>query len=117
MDYSTPNPKEPRIADTDFNAQIRRRDKVCLVGLMRQDGTCSEGVDCHHIETRGSGGDDVEENGITLCRHHHNEAHAGHISVEDLHYILGYYYGHRLPGTFNPFSYYKENTTTLRGKA
>ena len=93
MDYSTPKLKASRIKDSEFNAQIRRRDKVCLVGLRRKDGTCTEGVDCHHIETRGSGGDDVEENGITLCRHHHNEAHAGHISAQELRETLAFYYG------------------------
>ena len=87
-------PKQSRIADKDFNAQIRHRDKVCLVGLFRKDGSCSEGLDCHHIETRGSGGDDTKENGITLCRHHHNEAGAYIIPPSELHKILSYYYGY-----------------------
>jgi hypothetical protein len=85
-------PKSTRIAVIDFNAQIRHRDKVCLVGLFRRDGSCSEGVDCHHVETRGSGGDDVEENGITLCRRHHNAAHSGEIKSGELHRILNFYY-------------------------
>ena len=93
MSYSTPKPQ--RIVVTDFNAQIRHRDKVCLVGLLRKDGSSSEGVDCHHIETRGSGGNDIEENGITLCRYHHNEAHAGRITVRELHDILFYFYHYK----------------------
>ncbi len=85
-------PKQSRIADKDFNAQIRRRDKVCLVGLFRKDGSCSDGLDCHHIDTRGSGGGDLEENGITLCRHHHDEAGSRRIPVSELHAILSFYY-------------------------
>jgi predicted restriction endonuclease len=91
--HYSPYLKPERIVSPDFNAQIRHRDKVCLVGLIRKDGSCSEGVDCHHIETRGSGGDDVEENGITLCRFHHNLAHSGRLTAKELHDILIYYYG------------------------
>lgn len=32
-------------------------------------------VDPAHIQTRGSGGDDVEENLMALCRLHHIEQH------------------------------------------
>ena len=91
MDDSTPKHKRPRIASDTFNTQIRHRDRFCLVGLFLKDGTCSEGLDCHHIVTRGSGGDDVEENGITLCRYHHNEV--GRLGVKFLRSILSYYYG------------------------
>lgn len=34
-------------------------------------------MDPHHIETRGSGGPDTDENLIALCRYHHNLAHTG----------------------------------------
>lgn len=29
----------------------------------------------HHIKTRGSGGDDVVNNLVTLCQYHHREIH------------------------------------------
>ena len=32
-------------------------------------------VDVHHLNSKGSGGDDIENNLITLCRKHHSELH------------------------------------------
>lgn len=31
--------------------------------------------DCHHIRSRGAGGDDHLRNLLALCRAHHNEVH------------------------------------------
>ena len=36
----------------------------------RTEGSCA-----HHLKTKGSGGDDVEANLITVCQVHHNEFH------------------------------------------
>jgi hypothetical protein len=43
-------------------------------------GDCFGDLDPHHIKSRGSGGGDIEENVILLCRRHHTLAHAGKIS-------------------------------------
>jgi hypothetical protein len=92
MDYMlTPYPKKKRLVTEDFSRMILSRDGVCLYGLSRRDG-CSDGNDAHHIKTRGSGGDDVFENGIILCRKHHNMAHSGQITVRELQKILSSYY-------------------------
>lgn len=56
-----------------------------------RDG-CSGGLDVHHIDTRGSGGDDVLPNLICLCRRHHTLAHQGLISRGHLRGILNLYW-------------------------
>ena len=38
----------------------------------------------HHIKSKGSGGDDTEENLIELCGVYHAKAHSGAISKEEL---------------------------------
>ena len=65
----------------------QERDGVCLYGLVKRDG-CSDGLDPHHIKTKGSGGDDTRENLITLCRKHHNEAQERKIRAGELRAIL-----------------------------
>jgi hypothetical protein len=37
-------------------------------------GPCCEGLDVHHIVSRGAGGGDEKENLICLCRVHHDMA-------------------------------------------
>jgi 5-methylcytosine-specific restriction endonuclease McrA len=71
-----------------------KRDGVCLWGLIKRDG-CSGGLDVHHIDTRGSGGDDVRENLITLCRKHHNQAGAHRITPDELRTVLTKWYGYK----------------------
>lgn len=73
--------------------RVRRRDGVCLAGLFLRDG-CVTGFDVHHIASRGSGGDDLLENLICLCRRHHNLAHAGQISRGTLRAILHLYWNY-----------------------
>jgi len=45
------------------------REKPCVV-CGTQNEVCG-----HHIRTKGSGGDDIEENLIPLCFQHHTEIH------------------------------------------
>jgi hypothetical protein len=68
-----------------------------MVGLGRplKFGECCDGFDVHHIETRGSGGGDEPENLITLCRNHHNAAHAAIIPVKELKAILSERFDYR----------------------
>ena len=72
---------------------MRKRDGVCLAGLVLKDG-CSAGFDVHHIASRGAGGDDTLENMICLCRAHHNRAHSGHITRGRLRQILHLYWNY-----------------------
>ena len=51
------------------NAEFLSKHPYCMVcGTMATDR--------HHIKTRGAGGDDSEENGISLCRIHHIHVHS-----------------------------------------
>jgi len=86
-------PKQNRQVDISITQQARERDGYCLWGLVKQDG-CSGGIDGDHIDTRGSGGDDDLTNVITLCRRHHNEAHAGRITKEQLRATLSRFHGY-----------------------
>jgi hypothetical protein len=88
-----PAPKNKRFADPDFHKKIIGRDGVCLYGLHERED-CSGGLDPHHIKTRGSGGGDTLENGITLCRRHHNLAQSNVIPSSKLRAILSEYYGY-----------------------
>ena len=38
----------------------------------------------HHIKSKGSGGDDIEDNLIELCSNCHVKAHSGEISKQEL---------------------------------
>jgi hypothetical protein len=83
-----------RIVDPDAILFVRRqRDGVCLWGLRAQDG-CSSGLDVHHIDTKGAGGDDVPENLITLCRKHHQQAQERKVSAGDLRKLLSDFFGY-----------------------
>jgi hypothetical protein len=86
-----PAPKPSRIIDEATRKRVvKNRDGICLWGLEHpgQYGPCSAGLDGHHIISRGSGGDDVEENLITLCRWHHIMAENHVIKPEELQAIL-----------------------------
>ncbi len=77
-------PKPARIVNPEAIDFVRnKRDGYCLVGLALsgQYGPCGgTGLHVHHIDTRGSGGDDIPEDLITLCPGHHNKAHLGQIA-------------------------------------
>jgi hypothetical protein len=88
-----PYPKKLRVSVENFTQTIRERDGVCLYGVDSGEA-CSDGLDGHHIQTRGSGGGDLLENGITLCRLHHNKVHNGLISKSRLREILTKRYGY-----------------------
>lgn len=83
-----------RIVDPFIVDAARKRDGVCLIGLFMKDG-CVPGYDVHHIDTRGSGGDDVLENLICVCRKHHNQAHQKKITRGALRAALMRFYGYQ----------------------
>lgn len=86
-----PYPKPAkRIVDKSFYRTVIERDGACLWGLIAQDG-CEGGLDAHHIVFRGRGGDDIPENGITLCRKHHTMAHQHKITPEQLQEVRDQY--------------------------
>ncbi len=89
----TENPKPQRIEAPFIVEAARWRDGVCLIGLLLKDG-CVPGFDVHHIDTRGSGGDDILSNLICLCRKHHNAAHEGHITKGALRAALHRFFGY-----------------------
>jgi 5-methylcytosine-specific restriction endonuclease McrA len=69
-----PCPKPKRTIDKNVIEKCREFG-TCMLG-----GDCFGDLDVHHINSRGSGGGDVERNVILLCRRHHILAHAGKIS-------------------------------------
>lgn len=73
-------PKPKRIVDKKLIESIRSIGICELIGV----GECWGGLDVHHIKSKGSGGDDVEENLALLCRRHHNLMGAKKISLETL---------------------------------
>lgn len=99
-----PKPKPTRFKDQNFSEHIRQRDGFCVAGRMLPregerltDGMflweCSAGLDAHHITHRGGGGDDSLENGISLCRRHHQLAHMNVIVRDQMHKWLEVLYG------------------------
>ncbi len=55
--------KPKRLQNKALLKQVRSRK--CLI--------CGKNSDACHLKTRGSGGDDVPENLLSLCREHHQE--------------------------------------------
>ena len=92
-----PAVKHIRIVDTEGTRKARQRDGVCLYGLLHKDG-CRGGLDGHHIEARGEGGDDVINNIISLCRWHHGMAEDRRITKVELFAILALYHGYKYEG-------------------
>lgn len=87
-------PKPVRIVNIDVVRWVsNERDGICLVGLYTHQA-CSGGLDPHHIDSKGSGGGDVPQNLITLCREHHNQAQEHKISKDELREILTAYFGY-----------------------
>lgn len=89
-----PKPKTKRIVSDDNKQFVRDRDGCCIAGAHLKDGCSSYRGDVHHIDTRGSGGGDVPENMIELCRKHHNQAHTGQITKSQLKGWLKQRYGY-----------------------
>jgi hypothetical protein len=73
--------KETRVKDPKLLARIR--ESRCIVCGLKQ-------VDACHIKTRGSGGHDVPDNLMSLCRRHHIEqGRWGFIKFIDRYPIVG----------------------------
>jgi hypothetical protein len=89
-------PKQTRTVNKDLIKAIMEEQGVCLVGFDTGDfGPCSDpGYDPHHIQTRGSGGNDERGNIIRLCRYHHNSFHNGKIPREYLEELLDKFYSY-----------------------
>lgn len=90
--------------DARFSEKIRQRDGVCIAGMLLErtseklaDGRytweCSGELDAHHITSRGAGGGDNLENGILLCRRHHQMAHMNDIQRWELRNWLFFLHG------------------------
>lgn len=87
-------PKHTRLVDRTITDKARARDGVCLYGIWHKDG-CRGGLDGHHIIPVGTGGPDVIENVISLCRWHHTLAEAVKITAEEFRRLLSRYYGYK----------------------
>lgn len=85
----------PRIIDPEvLRWVVEERDRTCVYGFMRAKfDECRFGLDPHHLIPRSQGGDDVPENIITLCRHHHDMAEQNTITLEELRDCLEELYG------------------------
>lgn len=57
--------------------KIRIQDKALLKSVKSERCViCGKDSDPCHIKSRGSGGDDVPENLIPMCRNHHGTQHS-----------------------------------------
>ena len=70
-----PIPKNKRIVNKKILQDKKGKCEIC--GKTGQ-------TEKHHIKTKGSGGDDTEENLIEVCRNCHIKAHKGLITKEQL---------------------------------
>jgi len=83
-------------------ARLRKSRENFKYTLLARDGRCmicgryldERTVNPHHITTKGAGGDDNLENGISLCHQHHVDTHNGHYSPATLRWILKLVYGY-----------------------
>lgn len=66
--------------------QIKRRDKHMCQVCLQSDRYVSTDIEVHHIDSLVDAFDKRldDENLITLCRHHHEEAELGNISKQSL---------------------------------
>ena len=76
---------------------IHVRDRACLYGAFGGDPCRGpQAYHAHHIQKRSQGGNDVPENLITLCVHHHELAEKRLIEaikfMKILHDLYGYEY-------------------------
>jgi 5-methylcytosine-specific restriction endonuclease McrA len=80
-----------RTARHNFKGILLRRDGRCLVcGAYLDEDT----INPHHITTKGAGGSDQPENGISLCQACHVSVHNGHITPATLRWILWFAYNY-----------------------
>ena len=70
-----PCPKNKRIVNKKLLKDKKRTCEIC--GKFRQ-------TEKHHIKSKGSGGDDIEDNLIEVCRFCHRKIHDGVISKEEI---------------------------------
>jgi len=93
-----PAPKPARVVSPEAIEFVRtqRDGKVCLVltAFQTKFGKCTGAHHVHHIDSRGSGGDDIPENLITLCTFHHDKVHRGQITKRMLRKILSKFFGY-----------------------
>ena len=74
-----------------FKRALLARDGRCLVcGSWLDDST----INAHHVTTKGAGGSDQPENGISLCQACHVSVHNGHITPATLRWLLVLNYGY-----------------------
>lgn len=77
IDYSNfAFPKNPRIKDKKLINNKKHNCEYC--------GKKNCYTNTHHIKSKGSGGDDIEDNLIELCSNCHRRAHDGLISKQEL---------------------------------
>ena len=76
IDYSLfAYPKNTRIKNKKVLKNKQGMCKLC--------GKCGQ-TEKHHIKSKGSGGDDSEENLIEVCRMCHTKIHTGEIRKKDI---------------------------------
>jgi hypothetical protein len=69
----------------EFKNMLLQRDGRCMVcGAYLNEYM----INPHHITTKGAGGDDQPENGISLCQGCHVAVHNGHHSPASLRWVL-----------------------------
>lgn len=69
-----PVPKEKRIVNKKL-----LKDKKGVCEICGKKGQTEK----HHIKSKGSGGDDVKENLIEVCRICHTKIHTGEIKISN----------------------------------
>lgn len=60
----------------ELRKKILKRDKYCC----QKCSFSGNGLHIHHLETRRNGGEDAENNLITLCNHCHRMIHVGNLT-------------------------------------
>lgn len=88
---------EKRKIDPDAVEKVRRRDGVCLIGLIRQDG-CRGMLSVHHIQKRSQSGPDEDRNLITLCMRHHDMVEAHIIPTSEVQACMTRFHGYEYGG-------------------
>lgn len=96
-----PASKPARIVDRQVTQKARARDLYCLYGIYHKD-PCQGGLDGHHIIPVGTGGPDVIENVITLCRWHHTLAEARTISADACRHLMTTYHNYQYDDLGHP---------------
>lgn len=69
-----PCPKQKRIVDKKL---LKNKKGICEICRKKTH------TEKHHIKTKGSGGDDTEDNLIEVCRICHTKIHTGEIKINN----------------------------------